>query len=256
MNFAGKMWTVTMVMLGLSVSSSADVVPSPYIFQHVGEVESMTVTMESVSAYGTRDTRSFGSRGFEQGLRLRFFPWSFLGIEAWGGLLVPRQGELRHEAAIGLHWLLLHQAKHSVDLQLGAGYVHDYHYDHVMQLHALIGHKFGKFDVRASALLEIPFSGRRDDADLMFGLAASYKLTNSWTQGLELCGEDLEGLWDSEEAEGGARFLLGPTAYFRLDDDFTLKLNTSLIYIHSSNQVSAIDDGFGFMGRLVLGYLF
>ena len=39
------------------------------------------------------------------------------------------------------------------------------------------------------------------------------RVTPSWAFGVEAIGEDLEGFWDPEEAEGGARLLVGPSMH-------------------------------------------
>ena len=72
------------VVLALSILAidTGAVSGSPYVYQREGDGDEMTVTAEYETAYGTRESRFFGGGGFEQGLRLRFQPWSFVNMEA------------------------------------------------------------------------------------------------------------------------------------------------------------------------------
>jgi len=233
---------------------------APYVYHRVGDGESMSATAELETAYGTRESRFFGSEGFEQGLRVRFQPWSFLNFEAWGGLLV-HDGGLEEEAlSFEVNWRALNQDDHYVDLHLGAGYIYDYRDDHIPRLRAAVGRSFGDFDLLAGSLLEIPTSSDRDEVDIMFSLAGSYKITDWYRQGLEFIAEDLEGLWEPEEAEGGAKFLIGPTSCFQVTGNLEIKVNAALVlaYLENQTQPPGVDlgDEVGFMGRVVLGYTF
>ena len=57
--------------------------------------------------------------------------------------------------------------------------------------------------VAAGVLLEHPYAAGRDALDLISSLGASHALTSTLWLGVEAVGSDLEGLWDSAEAEGG-----------------------------------------------------
>jgi hypothetical protein len=63
----------------------------------------------------------------------------------------------------------------------------------------------------ANVVLERPLSGDRDEMDVMTSLGVSRSLSRLVSIGLEALGEDLEGLWNPAEAEGGARVFVGPS---------------------------------------------
>lgn len=65
--------------------------------------------------------------------------------------------------------------------------------------------------VAAGVLLEHPYAAGRDVLDLITSLGASHALTSTLWLGVEAVGSDLEGFWDSAEAEGGATLFVGPT---------------------------------------------
>lgn len=68
--------------------------------------------------------------------------------------------------------------------------------------------------VAAGVLLEHPYASGRDALDLITSLGASHALTSTLWLGVEAVGSDLEGFWDSAEAEGGATLFVGPTLAF------------------------------------------
>ena len=95
----------------------------------------------------------------------------------------------------------------------------------------------------------------------MGGVAGCYALTPTTQIGLELLGEDLEGLWEREEAEGGARLLAGPSFGAELGGGFRLRLNTGATLLVAPHPTLGASDArratqAGFLGRIVLGYEF
>jgi hypothetical protein len=62
-----------------------------------------------------------------------------------------------------------------------------------------------------NAVFEKPFSAERDAVDLITTLGVARRVTSTVHVGIEMIGEDLEGFWEADEAEGGARLLVGPS---------------------------------------------
>jgi hypothetical protein len=61
-----------------------------------------------------------------------------------------------------------------------------------------------------SLLFEKPFEEGRDAVDLITSVGVGWKLQPALAPGVKAVGEDLEGLWEKEEAEGGASLFFGP----------------------------------------------
>lgn len=57
----------------------------------------------------------------------------------------------------------------------------------------------------------------RDPIDVILSMGWSHRVTDNLNLGVEAVGQDLEGFWEPDEAEGGARILLGPSIHFHLD---------------------------------------
>jgi hypothetical protein len=73
----------------------------------------------------------------------------------------------------------------------------------------------GQSRVAMSVNLERPMSQERDEVDLLTSAGWMKSFGSRIGAGIELSGQDLEGFWSDEEAEGGASFLAGPTISMR-----------------------------------------
>jgi hypothetical protein len=67
--------------------------------------------------------------------------------------------------------------------------------------------------VHGNLLFQKPISSQRDPVDLITTVGMARRLAHGVSIGIEGIGEDLEGFWDSQEAEGGARLLAGPSLH-------------------------------------------
>jgi len=66
----------------------------------------------------------------------------------------------------------------------------------------------------ANARIEKAFATDRDSFDLITSLGVSRRISGQLFGGVEAVGQDLEGLWETDEAEGGAKVLVGPSLNF------------------------------------------
>jgi hypothetical protein len=76
------------------------------------------------------------------------------------------------------------------------------------------GRTFSAWRVDGNAIFEKPLSIGRDTMDLITTIGLARRVMRSVHVGVEMIGEDLEGFWDPNEAEGGARLLAGPSIRF------------------------------------------
>jgi hypothetical protein len=80
----------------------------------------------------------------------------------------------------------------------------------------------GRSALAADVLIEHPFVSGRDAVDVITTVGATHALTQRIWLGVEAVGSDLEGFWNSEEAEGGATLLVGPTLAVAVSDHWRL----------------------------------
>jgi hypothetical protein len=99
-------------------------------------------------------------------------------------------------------------------LAFGAGAVRAYDASSALRFQIGAGRTFARSRFDASVLAERPV-GRdreeRDAVDLVTGLGWMHAVGSRVHLGVEALGQDLEGFWDTQEAEGGARLFVGPS---------------------------------------------
>jgi hypothetical protein len=105
---------------------------------------------------------------------------------------------------------------------------------------------------------EKPFARNRDEVDVLTSLGLSRAVSPVWSAGVEAVGEDLEALWEAQEAEGGGRVMVGPGVYVRFPES---RLSAGLaggpvFTIRPSERASGADRnlGTGLVVRLSLVY--
>jgi hypothetical protein len=77
------------------------------------------------------------------------------------------------------------------------------------------GYRAPKWEAMSNLRLERALGGPsaelRDGIDVITTAGAAHDIAGGMRLGLEAVGEDLEGFWDRNEAEGGAKLMIGPT---------------------------------------------
>jgi hypothetical protein len=110
-------------------------------------------------------------------------------------------------------------------------------------------------------LAEVPLASDRDRVDVIVGGAYMATLRPGLRLGGELLTRDLEGLWDPQEAEGGARIAFGPSGWLALSDHVEAKANVGAVlpltrnaYIRDGELVEP--PGSGLLLRMAVLYNF
>jgi hypothetical protein len=162
------------------------------------------------AAYGEKTFEPFGGDKMEQTLGIRTRLGSSFTLLAHAGLTL-NNGTSRSMQHAELLADILSGSDAVVQLSAGAGMRHEYGGTNVIVARALAGKQFALWNISGNLLLEKPLSSQRDGIDLMTTLGCSYTLSSLFHVGIEAVGQDLEGFWDDEEAEGGATLFAGPT---------------------------------------------
>ena len=221
--------------------------------------------VELESAVGTRDIRPFGRRGIENGVRVRHRFSRRLSMEAWGGALVSET--IRGAGEIRLGLVLFDDEKRGIDVTGGFGVRRDFEGVVIPEAGLSAGIDWGHVILRGSGRVEMPRSDQRDAVDLLIGLGAAYRLSSSAALGIECAGEDLEGFWDEDEAEGGARLVAGPTLLYSPTASLSIRANVGGTMQMTSSRPGSPDGSdadhspseagaFGLLGRAAVGVSF
>jgi hypothetical protein len=93
----------------------------------------------------------------------------------------------------------------------GVGYAREYSRTDVMLARVGVGRSTSRSMLHGNVLFEKPMSGDRDAVDLISTIGAGRRFGSAVTMSVEAVGQDLEGFWDPEEKDGGARLMVGPS---------------------------------------------
>jgi hypothetical protein len=99
----------------------------------------------------------------------------------------------------------------AVAFAAGGGVLHEAAGVNVLLARLAAGHDAPSWLLHGNMVFQKPMSTGRDELDVVTSLGWARKLTHAVSLGAEMVGEDLEGFWEAEEAEGGARLLIGPS---------------------------------------------
>jgi hypothetical protein len=121
------------------------------------------------------------------------------------------QRDLRSSQQGELLYSMLRSPDTQGSVAVGLGMRHESAGSNVLLGRVAAGRAFSAWRVDGNALFEKPYSIGRDTVDLITTFGVSRRLLPAFYAGVELIGEDLEGFWEAEEAEGGARVLMGPS---------------------------------------------
>lgn len=189
----------------------AGVQDRPFMFSvSAAPTDDRQVTVQLDSAFGASAfDLSSGERaeqrvGIQAALGHRLTAVAHVGLVAGGGdVRATQQAELLYSVV---------QSRASrASLALGMGVRHEADGVNVLLGRVTAGRAYSAWRLDGNALFEKPLAIGRDSIDLITSAGISRPLTTALHVGVELVGEDLEGFWEADEAEGGARLLVGPS---------------------------------------------
>jgi hypothetical protein len=214
------------------------------------------------AGYAERTAPAFGYDGLEQRLAAQAALCAGFTLVAQAGIGVLGEGG----AGGILEAELLKDvigASSPVRLALGGGIRREWTGDPTLLARASLGHAGRRSTLFGNLRLEKPFAVERDAVDLITSLGWHYRFGRAVHLGVEALGEDLEGFWEPEEAEGGARLFVGPSLHWSPPEG---KLYASLaggpiVYATRSGRTSDAPrplgaSGNGYTLRFSLGWVF
>lgn len=149
---------------------------------------------------------------------------------------------------------------------IGVGGMRDYRATGVALARVIAGYRWSHSLLIGNVRLEHPFARSdradpRDVVDVITTLGYAREMSSAVRLGLEFVGEDLEGLVERDESEGGAKIMVGPSLGLAPRDarwflGFTggPVLRVSRSTIAGSSSGAARDLGTGYVLRTTLGF--
>lgn len=209
--------------------------------------------------YAKRATDTLANNGVEQGIGING-PLGY-GLTLRGHLAVGDEGRGDSRTAWDVEVLdnLIGEGE-GAHLAIGLGSRREWDGTVVALGRLSIGEDLGRWGLFGNLRLERPFAAGRDSVDLITTLAWTYRANHWLNAGLEAFGEDLEGLWQADETEGGAKLMLGPSLYLLPWGDIVVNLFAGPIaYVTHSvagASTTANDGTFGYALHLSIGRSF
>jgi hypothetical protein len=159
-----------------------------------------------------------GERAFQSDIANQ--PEQRIGIQASHGRLtllarvgIAEVGSSYQSSQSGeVLYSMLGPASH-IALAAGGGVLHEPGGVNVLLARVAAGRNTDSSRLHGNVLFQKPMSSERDALDLITSVGWARKLSHGVSLGVEAIGEDLEGFWETEEAEGGARLLAGPSLH-------------------------------------------
>jgi hypothetical protein len=164
-------------------------------------------------SYGEHTSGQFGYDGMGQqfgvkgylGNRFTLYGTASVGFANKGGVASAQQAELLRDFIGG--------GQSSKGFRLSAGLGASRDWSNVKSAISRIAVSFDQANWRSTGNLrfEKAFDSNRDKLDFISSIGFQYRISHAMFLGFEAVGQDLEGFWEADEAEGGAKLMVGPS---------------------------------------------
>lgn len=165
-----------------------------------------------MGGYAHNVADAFGYNGLEQKISVKGYLGKRFTCIAFAGLGFPKGNIVNSAEQVEVIRNFIGGKKTGgFNLGIGLGAARDYANVGSLLSRIVIGYSHQRWDFVGNALLQHAFASDRDPLDVITSIGFHYRLTPSLYCGVESVGEDLEGLWEADEAEGGAKVMAGPS---------------------------------------------
>lgn len=164
------------------------------------------------SNYAQHTAGPFGYDGADQqvavkgylGNRFTLYANADLGFANNGGTASAQQAEVIRDVIGG---------KQAYGVRFGVGLGGSRDFSGVGAMFSRVTASFDalKWRMAGNLRVEKAFASNRDGIDLVTSFGYQHRISGPVYAGFEIMGQDLEGFWESDEAEGGAKLLVGPS---------------------------------------------
>ena len=186
--------------------------PEPFLFSVAALTpEDLKWSLDYSGSYGEKELGSFGYDGINQQLAVKGYMGSQFTLYAHVALVMKGDNTASTQQVEFIRNFIGGKKNQGLSLGVGLGIRRDYSNVYSMLSRVTVSYEASRWKAGGNLLLEKAFAKDRDEIDVITSLGVHYRLSGSLYGGVEAVGEDLEGFWDDEEAEGGAKLLVGPS---------------------------------------------
>ncbi len=218
--------------------------PEPFLFSATTlTAEDLKWSMDYSTSYGERVSGPFGFDGMGQqfgvkgflGNRLTLFAHAAFGFTREDNITSAQQVEIIRDVIGGTK-------SQGLRLGIGVGASRDF-----SNVGSVLSRVTASYDSRhwkagGNLLLQKAFAGNRDNIDVITSFGFHHQIAGTLYGGFETVGEDLEGFWDTEEAEGGAKLLVGPSLNMTTNNSkISFSVSGGPVFYATRNQMTNPD---------------
>jgi hypothetical protein len=194
-------------------SPTSSAASQPFLFSvNTLTAETPTWNVSALNNYAERTTGAFGYDGIDQqisvkgylGNRFTLYANGDLGFARNGSTTSAQQAEVIRDVVGG---------KSFYGARFGVGLGANRDFSNVGAIFSRVTASFEapSWRVGGNLRFEKAFAKSRDDIDLITSIGYQHRVSGPVFVGFESVGEDLEGFWEADEAEGGAKLMVGPS---------------------------------------------
>jgi len=213
------------------------------------------------AGYGSHSTDPLGFDGMEQGVTFQGRLLHGFTVRGQVALGLDSQSTSSSQEVEVLKDL--RSASRGFGLSAGLGLRREWEGTGVLVGRVAAGQRFERSMLFGNVSFERAFEPTRDSVDVITSVGWLRRVGSAVHVGAEALAEDLEGFWDPNEAEGGAKIFAGPSVHVAVPaHSWSLSVCGGPIFYASRNgrtspAVRPLDArGNGFTARMSFGYSF
>jgi len=197
-------------------STPAMAQPQPFLFT----INTLNPTARSWSlnyngGYGERTVTPLGYDGIDQNIGVKGYLGAKFTFLASMGIGFGNNGDIKSLQQVeALRDFIGGNLPSGFRLGAGLGFRREFNNDKVALSRVTAAYESINWRLGANVRFEKAFDKDRDGLDIISSIGVHRQISGSLFGGIEAIGQDLEGFWETDEAEGGARLLVGPSLNF------------------------------------------
>jgi hypothetical protein len=199
------------IAVTILASTAAAAQDRPFLFSiSTPPTETLRTTVHVDTSIGDQTFTATNADSLEQRIGVQAAFPNGVTLLARIGMSTDEQ-DVRTSQQAEVLYSVIRSARSQGSLAVGMGIRHESAGTDVLLGRVAAGRAFNAWRLDGNAVFEKPFASGRDAMDLITTAGLARRLSSAVHAGVEFIGEDLEGFWEADEAEGGARALVGPS---------------------------------------------
>jgi hypothetical protein len=208
---AAKAQTINPQLLNTSIAQ-----PQPFLFTiNALNPAARGWSLNYSGGYGQHTVTPLGYDGVDQNISVKGYLGAQFTLVASMGVGFGNKGSVNSlQQAEVLRDFIEGNATGGVRVGASLGFRREFNSDKVALSRITAAYDNLKWKLGANVRFEKAFDKNRDNLDVISSIGIHRQISGQLFGGFEAVGQDLEGFWETDEAEGGARLLIGPSLNF------------------------------------------